>query len=626
MLSSELGQVEFTGGLWGRELEKNRAVTIPSCGRMNRETGRVEALKLHERENRSVIPHHFWDSDIAKWLESAAFSLQTHPDPLLEEEIDEIVALIKKGQDEDGYFNSHFMSPCSELRWQNLRDMHELYCAGHLMEAAVAYFEATGKKDLLDIMCRYADYIDSLFGDGPDRMKGYPGHEEIELALVKMFKATGNRKYLDLAGFFIDHRGENPNYFELEAEWGSLPEKYSLDYYQAHKPVREQEDAVGHAVRAVYLYSAMADLALINDDAELAAACRRLWGSIVKRKMYITGGIGSCNAGEKFTADYDLPNEEAYAETCASIGLIFFAYRMFLLDGDSCYIDVLERALYNGASSGLSADGESFLYVNPLACDPGGTLANGKRLEPRSDWFVCSCCPPNVARLRASLGQYFYEHDDENIWINLYNDSVCHVNISGVGINVEQQTDYPWDGTVNVSLDMSVAVKFNMRLRIPGWCNNHSLLINGDEISCDVIIEKGYAVIDREWQPGDVVEFDMMMPVEKVFANHRVRHDCGRLALQRGPVIYCIEEVDNGPDLNTVEIAWDPEFNISFEEELLDGVVGIFFKARKMQSQDDRCLYSTTPPEYSSCEIKAIPYFRWGNRQFGEMLTWIRYY
>ncbi len=626
MLTSELRNVEITGGLWGKELDKNRTVTIPSCGRRNYETGRVDALKLERRDNTSCIPHHFWDSDIAKWLEAAAFSLQTDPDPQLEKEVDGIISLIKEGQGEDGYFNSHFMIACPEKRWHNLRDMHELYCAGHLMEAAVAYFEATGKKEFLEIMCRFADHIDSVFGNGPEQLKGYPGHEEIELALVKMYKATGVRKYLELASFFVDRRGEEPNYFVQESKLRKQAEKYAMDYHQAHKPVREQDEALGHAVRAVYLYSGMADLALINNDEKLASACRNLWSSIVNRKMYVTGGIGSCYAGEDFAADYDLPNEEAYAETCASIGLIFFAYRMFLLDRDSSYIDVLERALYNGASSGLSVDGERFFYVNPLACDPDGILANGKHIEPRPEWFVCSCCPPNVARLRASLGQYFYEYDDHNIWVNLYNDCRCTVTIDGVKVKLEQLTDYPWDGSIRITLGMDKSLDFKMRLRIPGWCNEYLLLVNGEEFCVKVRMEKGYAVIERTWNPGDQVELNLKMPIEKVYANPMVRHDCGRVAFQRGPVVYCIEEEDNGSELNAVEIDRNAEFYVSYEEGLLDGVATISGPARKLKSAPDCSLYSTALPEYSPCVIKAVPYFRWGNRNFGEMLVWLRYY
>ena len=626
MLTSELRNIKITGGLWGRELEKNRTVTIPACDHQNRETGRVDALKLEHRDDLSVIPHHFWDSDIAKWLEAAAFSLQTNPDSQLEKEIDEIVGLIKEGQGVDGYFNSHFMIACPEKRWHNLRDMHELYCAGHLMEAAVAYYESTGKKEFLDIMCRFADHIDSVFGNGPEQLKGYPGHEEIELALVKMYKATGVKKYLELASFFVDRRGEFPNYFAQESKLRNQAEKYAMEYHQAHKPVREQDDALGHAVRAVYLYSGMADLALLNNDERLANACRRLWSSIVDRKMYVTGGIGSCYAGEDFASDYDLPNEEAYAETCASIGLIFFAYRMFLLDRDSSYIDVLERALYNGASSGLSIDGKRFFYVNPLACDPEGTLANGKQIEPRPEWFVCSCCPPNVARLRASLGQYFYEYDEHNIWINLYNDSVCTVNLDGRKVKFEQLTDYPWDGSVRITLDMDHTAKFKMRLRIPGWCKDYLLLVNGEEFCVKVRMEKGYAVVERTWEPGDQVEINLKMPVEKVFANPMVRHDCGRMSFQRGPVVYCIEEVDNGAELNAVEIDRNAEFYVSYEDDLLDGVVTISGPARKLKALPDCSLYSTAPPEYAASTIKAVPYFRWGNRKFGEMLVWIRYY
>ncbi len=621
MQTSELKKIKITGGFWKHFIDVNRANTIPACDRKNEDTGRIEALKLNWHDGEPNKPHHFWDSDVAKWLEAAAYSLQSFPDKELEAKVDWIIALVAASQDSDGYFNSYFQQIEPEQRWQNLRDMHELYCGGHLMEAAVAYYEATGKDSLLRVMIRYADYIKSVFGSSETQRHGYPGHEEIELALVKMAQATGNDDYLSLARFFVYERGAEPHYF-YEVERDCVEESHRASYYQAHKPVVEQDEAVGHAVRAVYLYTAMADLARIDDDRKLTSACKKLWRNIVDKKLYVTGGIGSTYAGEAFTSEYDLPNEEAYAETCAAIGLIFFAYRMFLLEKEAEYIDVLELALYNGAMSGASLDGERFFYVNPLACDPSGTLANGKRLEPRPEWFGCSCCPPNVARLRASLGQYFYECDQENIWINLYNENEFEHIIGDTPVVLRQETNYPWCGKIKITVNPASPVKLKLHLRIPQWCESAQLSLNDNGVNLD--IDNGYAVLDRAWIAGDQLELNLDMPVQMVYANPKVRHDCGRLALQRGPLVYCLEEVDNGPDLNTIRIPRNVVFETETENDLLNGVVTLTADAEKQAQPSDEKLYSTVRPEYQSCRIKAVPYYAWGNRRFGEMLVWIR--
>jgi uncharacterized protein len=625
MRTSELQKIEFTGGFWGKIIAVNRVNTIPACDRQNQITGRIEAMKLQWNEGKPNKPHIFWDSDVAKWLEAAAYSMQTHPDKELEAQVDYIVGLIGDAQGDDGYFNSYFQQIETDKRWWNLRDMHELYCAGHLMEAAVAYYEASGKSEFLNIMRRYADYIGSVFGPSDEQMQGYPGHEEIELALVRLYEASGDERYLKLARFFIDERGTEPLYFAEEAERGNHVSHHELEHYQAHKPVREQDEAIGHAVRVMYLYAGMTDLARIDNDQELMSVCRKLWDNVVNKKMYITGAVGSCYTREAFTANYDLPNEEAYAETCASIGLIFFAYRMYKLERDAKYIDVLEKALYNGAMSGASLEGDRFFYVNPLACYPGGTLANGKHHMPRPDWFGCACCPPNVARLRASVGQYFYEYDQNNVWINLYNDSTLNVEIDNTGIALRQRTDYPWDGRIKILLEPESPVKFKLHLRIPEWCKSAELILNGDVVKHQEFMANGYIVLDREWQPGAHLELNLDMPVEMIYASPKVRHDCGKAALQRGPIIYCIEEVDNGSDLNSIEIAENMSFETCFEDDLLNGVVTVSASAKKIDpTQWSGALYSNTAPVYQPFKIKAVPYYAWGNRKFGEMLVWIR--
>ncbi len=629
MEQSKHNSVKFTGGFWQHFEEVNRVSTIPQNYKQSSESGRIEAMKLQWREGMPNHPHHFWDSDVAKWMEAVAFSLMKTPDSQLEAQVEEVIDSIEQGQTSDGYYNSYFQQIAPANRWQDLRIKHELYCAGHLMEAAVAYYEATGKRRFLDIMCKYADYIDQTFGpESEGKVPGYPGHEEIELALVKLYQATGNKKYLNLSKFFVDARGQDPNYFIKEMETLGTRNVNSwteMEYFQAHKSVREQDEAVGHAVRACYLYSGMADVARETKDEGLTGACRNLWNNIVSKKMYITGAIGSCYHGETFTNAYDLPNEAAYAETCASIALLFFSYRMFQMEKNGKYIDVLERALYNGASSGISLDGKRFFYVNPLACYPNGILSNGKKHIPRPEWFGCSCCPPNVARLRASLGQYFYDCSDSTIWVNLYNTSTADLEIAGNKIELVQTANYPWDGKVDLLVNVAEAAAFEIAVRIPGWCRDAVVKVNGGKIETKPLLKDGYVYIKRSWISGDKVELDLPMPVELIHANPKVRHDCGRVALTRGPLVYCIEQQDNGTDLNTIELPKSTGFSLENDAQLLDGAVTLSANATRIdESTWGDALYSTKEPETVECKLKAVPYFCWGNREFGEMLVWIR--
>ena len=402
--------VKIEDGFWEARLRVNRETTLPDVYAKCRKSGRIDAFRLNWKPGRPNRPHKFWVSDVAKWLEGACYSLATHPDPKLERAVETVVDLIASAQQPDGYLNTHFTVVEPDRRWANLRDDHELYCAGHLMEAAVAHYEATGQTKFLDVVCRYADYIDSVFGRGRGRKRGYPGHEEIELALVRLYRATGRPRYLKLAAYFVNERGQQPHYFEKEARArGESPSVYrSIAHFgkQAHLPVREQTTADGHAVRAVYLYAGMADVAAETGDRELLAACRRLWRNIVTRRMYIHGGIGSTCHGERFTVDYDLPNAEAYAETCAAIGLVFFAHRMLNIDPDRRYADVMERALYNNVLSGVSLDGNRFFYPNYLDAVPGVNSLRGLKSSARQDWYNTSCCPTNICRMLASLGRY----------------------------------------------------------------------------------------------------------------------------------------------------------------------------------------------------------------------------
>jgi DUF1680 family protein len=502
-----------------------------------------------------------------------------------------------------------------------------------MIEAAVAYYLVTGKQRLLSIVCKYADYIDSVIGPEEDKMHVYCGHEEIELALVKLYKATGVERYLRLAEYFVDERGKQPSFLAQEPTFGhdlNRSRWSGLDYHQAHKPVREQTEAVGHAVRAMYLYTAMADIALEREDAALVAALGSLWSNTVNRKMYITGGIGSQGHAERFTFDYDLPNDTAYNETCASIGLFLWAYRMFLLEQDSKFTDVMERTIYNGILSGISLDGKKYFYVNPLEVYPE---AIGKRFDhdhvkaERVPWFGCACCPPNIARLVTSLGRYTYCQMEGSIYTNLYIGSCGAFNIEGREVTIRQKSGFPWNGNVVFDMDLSGSVKFSLFLRIPGWCRGYDILINGRKLAepYDYDIEKGYLKIDREWHNGDRVEAEFQMPVEIIRPNPSIKENSGKVAIQRGPMIYCLEETDNGGQLWNISITDKTVFTEKFEAEILNGIVTITAEAyRTADSTWGDFLYGPLPESYEKIRIKAVPYCLWGNRKPGEMLVWIR--
>ncbi len=624
-----LKQVRIESGFWGERLDVNREVTIPIEYGQCKETDRIDVWKLDWKPGDPNEPHKFWDSDVAKWIEAAAYSLQIHPDPELESELDAVVDLIEKAQQDDGYLNVHYTVVEPDKRWANLRVNHELYCAGHFMEAAVALYEATGKTKLLDVLRHYADYIDSVFGPKEGQKRGYPGHEEIELALVKLYRVTGESRYLNLAKFFIDERGQRPHYFDIEAKargedpgpW--YPGKY--DELQAHLPVREQTTADGHAVRAGYLYSGMADVAMETGDRELLAVCGKIWKNITERRMYVHGGIGSTRFNERFTFDYDLPNEEAYAETCAAIALVFFAHRMLQADADSRYADVMERALYNGVISGVSLDGKRFFYDNYLASYPGSHRFTGQKPPTRQEWFGCACCPPNLARLLASLGQYVYSQGRSEIYVHLYVSGRAQLQIAGQPIVLEQKTEYPWKEKVSIVLRTENPVNFTLSLRIPGWCMEPSLSINGEAVSVEESLRKGYVRLRRRWENGDEVELRLPMPPARIEAHPSVRHDCGRIALQRGPIVYCLEEVDNGKDLNDIVLPREAKLKVMTDGNIFEGTPVITAEAERRDRRDWKgILYRPAGSGKQVITIKAIPYFMWANRGEGEMLVWIR--
>ncbi|GAA4853262.1 glycoside hydrolase family 127 protein [Paenibacillus vulneris] len=579
----------------------------------------------------------FQDSDIAKWLEAVAYSLANHPDAELEATADQVIGLIEEAQHADGYFNTYFTIKEPGNRWTNLTDCHELYVAGHLIEAAVAYYEATGKRRFLEAMCRFADYIGTVFGREPGQIRGYDGHQEIELALVKLYRVTGNESYLKLSQYFIDERGREPHFFtqEWEKRGGTThwrPGKASppnLAYHQSHMPVREQKEAVGHSVRAVYMYTGMADLAGHTGDAPLLEACRTLWSNIVSKQMYITGGIGSTAHGEAFTFDYDLPNDTVYAETCASIGLIFFAERMLRLEAKGSYADVLERALYNNVAGSMALDGKHYFYVNPLEVWPEASKHNPscKHVKAvRQPWFGCSCCPPNVARLLASLGGYIYSSTDDTVYTHLYIGSKAQVETAGTRLQLKQISRYPWEGRIQLEITPDEAAQFALALRIPGWCRDARLQVNGEPIEVEPLIVDGYAYIKRLWQAGDVVELELPMTAQRVRSNPRLRANAGKAAIQRGPLVYCLEEEDNGGLLTAIVLDSKSELTERFDDHLFGGIVVVEAEASRDDEREwgEEELYRPVTRQAVPHQLQAIPYFLWGNRKQGEMTVWIR--
>lgn len=579
----------------------------------------------------------FQDSDVAKWLEAVGYSLSIHPNNDLELLADKVIDLIAKAQQDDGYLNTYFTIKEPGKRWTNLTDCHELYCAGHMMEAAVAYYEATGKRKLLDVMCKFADYIDSVFGTEKGKMRGYCGHQEIELALVKLYRVTGNKKYLNLAKYFIDERGQKPSYFEAEWEkrgrtsyWtnGAASPKQDEKYLQSHMPVREQVVAVGHAVRAVYIYSAMADIAMETGDNELLQVCQTLWDDMTKRQMYITGVIGSTVHGEAFTFAYNLPNDTVYAETCASIGLIFFAHRMLQIEAKSEYADVMERALYNTVIGSMSKDGKKFFYVNPLEVWPKASMEDPSKrhVKPeRQKWFGCACCPPNVARLLTSLGQYIYTSNENNIYVHLYIGGEAKLEIGSSELRIVQETDYPWKGRIKLTIASDLDKSINICLRLPDWCKDVSIKVNDSYIKYDENIRDGYAVLNRIWKSGDKIEMNLAMVAELYHASPRVKANAGKVAIQRGPIVYCIEGIDNPGNLSALAINTKEALVEAYDKELLGGAVVIKGKAyRDKEDISENSLYRSYKGDQEIVDIKAIPYYLWANRGLNEMMVWMR--
>ncbi len=635
--------VTLTSGLLAERQKLNDEVTVPLIYDKCAQTGRIDSLLCKWREGQPDRPHPFWDSDIGKMIEAVSYSLITKPDKELEEKVDAIVELLEQEQLPDGYLNTYFKTCGIEDRWTNLYYMHELYCAGHLMEGAVAYYEATGKRKFLDIMCRYADHIDERFGPEEGKKKGYCGHPEIELALVRLYKATKNVKYVRLGKYFIDQRGTQPYYFEEESlargvdTTKTANQKRHLKYYlksrgpyaeyQAHKPVREQTEPVGHAVRAMYLYSGMTDIAAAYDDEELYNACRTIWDAMERSQFYITGGIGPSSDGERFTFAYDLPNEYTYNESCASAALVMWANRMLQFECDGKYADVLEQTLYNTVLSSISNDGGKFFYANYLSVFPerfehSSAAVIDKMRAERQEWFDVSCCPPNVSRLIGSIGGYLYSCGGKSLYVHLYSANKAEFHVCGIPAKLSVTTEYPWNGDIRLELEFQEECEFAVGLRIPGWCTDWSIKVNDRDTAYEM--QKGYCVIKRVWKK-DSIRLVLEMPVRMVEADPRVRENCGRVALQRGPVVYCIEEADNGKGIQDLSIAGETQFTKSRGiDGLSEGAVVLEFSGTKRDRSDwTGELYRRLSSRQEVVPVRAVPYYLWGNRGFGEMLVWI---
>ena len=581
----DFSHVKINDNFWSPRLSKHVSATLPVCiDQIENQTGRIrnfENAAKGEGEHSGIF---FDDSDVYKALEGMAYSLINNPDPELEKKADEWIDKFAAAQQPDGYINTFYTLTGLDKRWTNM-DKHEMYCAGHMIEAGVAYYQATGKRKLLDVCIRMTDHMMSQFG--PGKRHWVPGHEEIELALVKLYQTTQEQKCLECAYWLLEERGHGHGTMGDEGKWDPV-------YYQDIVPVRRLTDISGHAVRCMYLYCGMADVAALKNDTGYIAAMDRLWDDVVHRNMYITGGIGSSRDNEGFTEDYDLPNLDAYCETCASVGMVLWNQRMNQLTGDSKYIDVLERSLYNGALAGISLGGDRFFYVNPL---------ESKGDHHRQEWYGCACCPSQLSRFLPSIGNYIYASSDDALWVNLYIGNTGQIRIGETDILLTQETDYPWDGSVKLTISTSQPLEKEIRLRIPDWCKTYDLSINGKRIN--VPKEKGYAVI-KDWKSQDVIALDMDMPVEIVAADPHVKENFDKRAIQRGPLVYCMEEIDNPVYFDQIQLSPSTTFQTAFASDILNGIKTIKTNGRAQSAT-------------------FIPYYAWDNRKAGKMRVWIPY-
>jgi len=624
--------VKFTDNFWLPRMKTNHTVTIPASFARCESTGRVKNFVMaatHTGKFCTTYP--FDDTDIYKTIEGASFSLSLFPDKKLEAYIDSLIDIIGKAQEPDGYlYTARTINPkqphewSGPERWVKERELsHELYNSGHLYEAAYAHFYATGKKNLLNIALKNADLVCSVFG--PDKMHVAPGHEIVEMGLVKLYRITGKQEYLQTAKFFIEERGHYNGYDANSKD----PWKNGA-YWQDNIPVTDQTEAEGHAVRAGYLYSAVADVAALTGDEKLLHAIDTIWDNMVSKKIYVQGGIGAVPSGERFGDNYELPNATAYNETCAAIANVFWNYRMFLLHGDSKYMDVLEKTLYNGLISGIGLDGKSFFYTNAMQIK--NNSSHGGMEPARSGWFDCSCCPTNVTRLIPSIPGYVYAQTADAVYVNLFVTGNASLQVHGKPVSIVQQNNYPWDGALTFTVSPKKTDAFSLLVRIPGWARNEAIpsdlyafagnndkkvtiTINGQPV--DYTIEKGYAVIKRNWKKNDVLKVDLPMDVRRVTANEKVKDDQGKVALQRGPLIYCAEWVDNNGKAANIIVPSDAVFTAQYQPDLLTGVEVLHSEVPVIAVDEKTQTVSTTRRTFT-----AIPYYAWANRGKGEMMVW----
>lgn len=582
--------VKIEDDFWRPRISTIREVTIKSCIKKCEDTGRISNfLKAAGKLEGKFEGIYFNDSDLYKVLEGSAYILANYPDSELEKRADELIDIIASAQQKDGYLVTYFILSKDEKRWTDM-ERHEDYCLGHMIEAAIAYKHATGKDKFLNTAIKMADHFDSIVG--PGKMHWVPGHQEIELALVKLFHETGEERYLRLAEWLLEERGHGHG--AGANLWGR--EEWGTKYAQDDKPISDMTDIAGHAVRAMYMYTGMADVAAITGDAGYLAALNRLWDSVVYRNMYITGGIGSSKDNEGFTGDYDLPNDTAYCETCASVGMVYWNHRMNLLYADSRYADIMELAMYNGVLSGLSFSGDKFFYVNPLETDG---------LHHREAWFDVSCCPTQLSRFVPSIGNYIYAVSKDGIFVNLYIQSKSAINLEGKEVRLTQKTEYPWDGKITLTVDQTAATNFEINLRYPAWCKAVAVSVNGTKIS-NLYIEKGYIKILRNWKAGDIITLDLDMPVEKVVSHPKVKMNAGKVAIKRGPLVYCSEETDNKDLFEEIAINSNALFFLESKPDILNGI-----KIIKAKLPDNAAV------------LTAVPYYAWDNREPGHMKVWI---
>jgi len=618
--------VSLNDGFWLPKIEINRTITIPSSFQKCEETGRVENFILASgaKKGKFLTVYPFDDTDIYKTIEGAAFSMTVHPDKALDRYVDSLIAIVAAAQEPDGYlYTARTIDPAhphdwsGSERWVKESELsHELYNSGHLFEAAAAHFIATGKSNLLNIALKNANLLVQVFG--PGKRDDAPGHEIVEMGLVRLYRITGEKKYLDLAKFFIDCRGKIPNSKQF--------------YSQNHIPFVQQTEAVGHAVRAAYLYSGVADVAALTGNKEYIDAIDKIWENTVTKKFYITGGIGALHAGEAFGADYELPNLTAYNETCAAIANVYWNYRMFLLHGDAKYIDVLERSLYNNVISGIGLDGKTFFYPNPLESNAKYAFNYGNKLS-REPWFDCSCCPTNLCRFMASVPGYIYAQKQEDIYVNLFIGSKTTFKLQKTSVVLSQQSNYPWEGNVSIQVNPTKKTDFSLCLRIPGWARNQPVpgdlyryvastpeeivvKVNGKAVAYTT--REGYAVISRQWKKGDKVEYTLPMNIHRVEANEKVKDDRGKIAIERGPVVYCLEGIDNNNNLNTIILPDNAPLSVKFQPAKLNGINEISGEAIVLEIATDGLSVQTKKQPFT-----AIPYYAWSNRGINQMKVWL---